>query len=315
MERIVFLDRDSIQANFRAPTFEHEWQDYPSSRAEEIVDRLRSATIAITNKIPLRRDTLERLPDLQMIAVSATGVDCVDLDCCRERRVVVSNVRGYANRAVPEHVLMLVLALRRNLVSYRAQVNEGAWAATSSFCLFGEPIHDLHNSTLGIIGYGTLGRAVERLAHAFGMQVLIANHKGASSVRPGRASFDEVLGISDVITLHCPLTEETRGLIGAAELKQMRKTALLINCGRGGLVDEAALVAALQNGTIAGAGIDVLSEEPPRAGNPLLEITLPNLIVTPHVAWASQEAMQTLADQLVDNLEAFAGGTPQNVVT
>lgn len=314
MERIVFLDRDSVRANFRAPAFAHEWRDFPVTQAPETVQRLREATIAVTNKAPLRKPDLERLPHLKMIAVAATGTDCVDAAYCRERGITVSNVRNYSNRSVPEHVFALILGLRRNLVAIEADVRAGKWQSSPVFCLLDHPIRELHGSTLGIVGYGALGQAVEKLALAFGMRVLIAEHKSSRNVRSGRVSFKEVLSACDILTLHCPLNDETRGLIGAAELDKMKRSALLINCGRGGLVDEKALAAALQNGSISGAGVDVLSEEPPRSGNPLLDVQLPNLLVTPHVAWASREAMQTLADILVDNLEAFVGGTPQNVV-
>jgi glycerate dehydrogenase len=314
LERIVFLDRASIRADFRPPSFAHEWVDYPTTAPGEIASRLADATIAITNKIPLRAPDLARLPQLKAIAVAATGVDCVDLDYCREHKIAVSNVRHYSRYSVPEHVLMLLLNLRRNFTRYQADVRRGAWQRASAFCLLEHPIHDLHGATLGVIGYGVLGQAVEKLALAFGMRVLIAEHKGVEVAREGRVPFDQVLRESDALTLHCPLTPETRGLVGEVELARMRPSAVLINCGRGGLVDEAALVAALKSGRIAGAGVDVLTAEPPRDGNPLLDAPLPNLIVTPHNAWASDEAMQILADQLVDNLEAFVAGTPQNLV-
>lgn len=314
MERIVFLDRDSVRASFRTPAFLHEWRDFPITQAPEIVQRLREATIAVTNKVPLRKHDLEQLPNLKMIAVAATGTDCVDISYCRERGITVSNVRNYSNRSVPEHVFALILALRRNLIAVAADVRADKWQSSPVFCLLDHPIGELHGSTLGIIGHGALGRSVEKLALAFGMRVLIAEHKSNQNVRSGRVSFEEILSMSDILTLHCPLNDETRGLIGALELSKMKRSALLINCGRGGLVDEKALAEALQNGLISGAGVDVLSVEPPRSGNALLDIQLPNLLVTPHVAWASREAMQTLAEVLVDNLEAFISGTPQNVV-
>ena len=281
---------------------------------EEVVGRLQTATIVITNKVPLRERELSELPRLKFVAVAATGVDIIDLNYCRRRALPVSNVRNYALKSVPEHVFTLILSLRRNLFSYREDIERGAWQQATGFCLLTHPIRELSGSTLGIIGYGALGRAVERLALCFGMRVLVSEHKGARAVREGRVGFEEVLRESDVVTLHCPLNEETRGLIGLAELRLMKRDALLINTARGGLVDEAALAEALPSGLIAGAGFDVLSAEPPRAGNPLLELSLPNFILTPHIAWASREAMQALADQLVDNIEAFVKGTPQNLV-
>ncbi|MBV9960381.1 MAG: D-2-hydroxyacid dehydrogenase [Acidobacteria bacterium] len=315
MLSLVFLDRDALRADVRRPSFAHVWREYGESAPEEVVERLRGAEIAIVNKVALRERELAELPRLKFIAVAATGVDIIDLESCRARGIQVANVRHYATHAVPEHALMLMLALSRNLVHYRAEVARGAWQEARQFCLFDQPIRDLHERRLGIIGYGALGQAVERLALAFGMRVLISEHKHAQEVRAGRVSFEEVLRECDIITLHCPLTPETRQLIGATELELMRKDALLINTARGGLVDEAALAEALLNRRIGGAGFDVLSEEPPRGGNPLLELRLPNFILTPHNAWASDEAMQALADQLIDNIEAFVRGEPRNLVT
>lgn len=315
MERIVFLDRSTLIADVRRPAFEHEWTEYAMTAPAEVVERLRDATIFITNKVPLREAELSQLHQLKFIAVAATGVDIIDLDYCRRRNLPVSNVRNYARHAVPEHVLMLILALRRNLLSYREDVARGAWEQASGFCLLNHTIRDLHGSTLGIIGYGALGQSVEKLALCLGMRVLISEHKNALTVRPGRCSFEETLRTSDILSLHCPLNDETRGLIGVPEFEMMRRDAFLINTARGGLVDEAALVHALRFGLIAGAGFDVLTREPPRDGNPLLELNLPNFILTPHIAWASREAMQALADQLIDNIEAFVKGHPQNIVS
>ncbi|HEX8456953.1 MAG TPA: D-2-hydroxyacid dehydrogenase [Pyrinomonadaceae bacterium] len=314
MERIVFLDRNTLKAELRPPAFAHEWREYGETRAGEVVERLVGATIAIVNKVKLTETELAQLPTLKLIAVAATGTDNIDLKSCRERGIGVSNVRGYATHTLPEHVLLLMLALRRNLYSYTRDLRGGAWQRAEQFCLLDHPIRDLHGARLGIIGYGALGQSVERLARAVGMRPLVAERKGATSVRPGRTAFDEVLATSDVVTLHTPLNEETRGLVGAAELSRMRPTAVLINCARGGVVDESALLEALRAGVIAGAGVDVLNREPPREGNALLESDLPNLIVTPHVAWASLQAMQALADQLIDNIEAFVGGEGRNLV-
>lgn len=315
MECIVFLDRDSLHADLRRPAFAHEWRDYPATAASEVVARLREATVAISNKVPLRKDTLAQLPTLRMIAVCATGTDNVDIDYCRAQGIAVANVRNYAVHSVPEHVFMLILALRRNLIAFRADVRGGLWQRAEQFCLFTQPIRDLHGATLGVVGRGVLGAAVGRLGQAFGMRVLYAEHKGADAVRAGYTAFEAVLAESDVISLHSPLTAETRHLIGAAELKRMRRDALLINTARGGLVDEAALADALKQGLIGGAGFDVLSREPPREGNPLLALDLPNFILTPHVAWSSREAMQAMADQLIDNIERFVRGAPRNLVT
>jgi glycerate dehydrogenase len=315
MESIVFLDRNTLRADVRRPSFEHAWREYEKTSPAEVVERLRDATIAITNKVPLGRDAINQLPRLKMIAVAATGVDMIDLAAAGERGVVVSNVRGYARTVVPEHVFALILALRRQLIAFHEDVRRGRWAEAEAFCLLDHPVRDLAGSTLGLVGHGSIGRGVERIARAFGMRVLVAERKGADAVREGRAAFDEVVRESDVLSLHVPLNEETRHLIGAQELRMMKREALLINCARGGVVDERALAEALRGRVIAGAGVDVLTREPPRDGNPLLAPDLPNLVLTPHVAWASLEAMQALADQLVENIEAFARGAPKNLVT
>src|SRR3989344_745987 len=314
MERIVFLDRDSIQADIRRPGFPHEWRDFSATSPSQVTERLSGATIAISNKVPLMTESLAPLRNLKMIAVCATGTNNVDLDYCRAHNITVTNIRHYAIHSVPEHVFMMMLALRRNLSGYREDVGNGLWQKAEQFCLFTHPILDLHGSALGVIGHGTLGQATAKLGAAFGMRVLIAEHKGAVQVRPGYTSFETVLADSDVISLHCPLTPATHHLISAPELKKMRHHALLINTARGGLVDEAALVHALKDGVIGGAGFDVLTTEPPRAGNPLLELDLPNFILTPHVAWASRNAMQIMVDQLIDNIEACVRGAPQNRV-
>ena len=315
MERIVFLERNTIQANFRRPDFDHEWIEYSESLQDQVVERLRDATIVISNKLPLREPDLAQLPELKLIAVAATGSDNIDLDYCRSHGIAVSNARGYAVNSVPEHVLMMILALRRNLLAYRADVQNGKWQESKQFCLLTHELRDINGSTLGIFGYGSIGKAMARLGESVGMRVLISEHKGATATREGRVPFAEVLRHSDVVSLHCPLTAETRDMIGRAEFEMMKRSALLINTARGSLVEDAALVEALRNGVIAGAGFDALREEPPRQDNPLVDLNLPNFILTPHVAWASNEAVQALADQVIENIEAFVAGQPQNLVT
>ena len=318
MQRIVYLERESVIADVRRPAFAHDWTEYPKTAPDELVERLRGATIAIVNKVPLPAAAVDALPELKMIAVAATGTNIVDLDACRRRGIVVSNIRGYAAHTVPEHVFSLLLALSRNLFAWRETVQAGRWQQSDQFCLFDHPIRDLHGATLGVIGSGSLGNGVVRLAEAFGMRVLRAEHRAAAVVRPGYTAFAEVLAAADAISLHCPLNDETRGLIGEAELRAMKPTAMLINTARGGIVDEAALIRALREGWIAGAGVDVITAEPPPAGHPMVDpalLALPNFLLTPHVAWASRPAMQALADQLIDNIEAFVAGNPRNVVT
>ena len=314
MHHIVFLDRDSLPATVRTPSFDHEWTEHAASAPSDVVARLQGASIAITNKVPLRAADLAQLPDLKMIAVAATGTDIVDLAACRERGIVVSNIRNYSLVSVPEHCFTLILALRRNLAAYAADVKAGKWQSAAQFCLFDHPIADLSGSTLGIVGYGALGQRVAQIGRAFGMKIAVTSRSPVDDAGVAMLPLAELLATADVVSLHLPLSDKTRHMIGEAELATMKKTALLINTARGGLVDEAALAAALRNGVIGGAGFDVLTKEPPTAGNPLLDLDQPNFILTPHVAWASAGAMQTLADMLVDNIEAFVAGTPKNVV-
>src|SRR5712691_1383964 len=205
MERIVFLERNTIQANFRRPDFAHEWIEYGETFPEQVVERLQGATIVISNKLSLRGAELSEAPGVKLIAIAATGSDCVDVDYCRTRGIAVCNVRGYAVNAVPEHVLMLILALRRNLLAYRADVQARLWNQSRQFCLLTHELHDIRNSTLGIVGYGSIGRGMARLAESVGMRVLISEHKHAMNIREGRTCFEEILRQSDVLTLHCPL--------------------------------------------------------------------------------------------------------------
>jgi glycerate dehydrogenase len=312
---IVFLDRSSLGAEVRRPHFEHVWEEYQTTAESELVERLKEATIVITNKVPLRSATLAKLPQLRLIAMAATGYDVIDTDYCKTNGITLTNIRNYAIHTVPEHTFALVLALRRNLLAYQQDVASGRWQASDQFCFFDHPIRDLWGATMGIIGEGALGQAVATIARAFGMNVLFADHAPPKGTEIEFASFDRVLNESDVISLHLPLTPETRDLIGLEELRKMKRTALLINTARGGLVDEHALAVALKEGLIGGAGFDVLTMEPPKGGNPLLELRIPNFILTPHVAWASEGAMQVLADQLIDNIEAFVRGQPEHLVT
>jgi glycerate dehydrogenase len=313
-DRIVFLDRGTIKAEIHRPTVPHEWIEYEATAPDQVVQRLRGAHIAITNKVPIRADAIAALSDLKLIVVAATGVDNIDLEACKERGIRVANARDYSRHSVAEHALMLMLALRRNLIRYHEEVRDGAWQRATHFCLLDYPIEDLQGATLGIVGVGAIGREVERLALAFGMNVLRAERKGAREVRAGRTPFTEVLRRSDIVTLHVPLTPETQNLIGREELALMRPDAILINCARGRLVDEQALAEALREGRLAGAGIDVLSQEPPREMNPLLAADIPNLIVTPHNAWASRRAAQNLVEQIVENIESFARGELKNAI-
>jgi glycerate dehydrogenase len=310
-QKIVFLDRESLDANVRRPNFEHDYKEYESTwTPDDIVERLKDADIAIINKVPMSADVLKRLPNLKLIAVAATGTDIIDKPTAKAQGITISNIRNYAFNTVPEHVVGLMFALRRSIVPYANSVKRGDWGKSSQFCYFDYPIYDLAGSTLGIVGYGAIGKSIAKRAKALEMEVLAYDVYDS----PELVDFDTILEKSDVITIHVPLTEQTRNMFGAEQFKKMKKTALLINTARGGLVDEQALVDALKSGEIGGAGFDVIAKEPPKDGNVLIDQDLPNLIVTPHVAWASKEAMQILADQLVDNIENFVAGKPSNVV-
>jgi glycerate dehydrogenase len=282
----------------------------------EVAGRIRDADIVITNKAPIKRDAIAEAKNLRLVAVAATGTDVVDINACEERGITVVNIRNYAVNTVPEHTFALIFALRRSIVAYRDAVIRGRWQQAAQFCFFDYPIHDLTGCTLGIIGDGALGRSVADLGRAFGMRVLFAEYKGSSGMGPLYTRFDEVMRTSDIITLHCPLMPSTHNMISQREFALMERRPLLINTARGGLVDEEALVVAMDEGQISGAGFDVITQEPPPADHPLMKIAgRPNLILTPHVAWASQEAIQSLADQLIDNIEAFWSGDPRNVVS
>lgn len=315
MEKVVFLDRNSLKANVRKPSFDHDWVEYEQTLPTEVVDRLKGVTVAITNKVPIRRDSLNQLPDLKFIAVAATGYDVIDIDACKEKGIGVANIRNYAVHTVPEHAFSLILSLKRNLVAYRNDVLAGRWQNHDQFCFFDYPIGDLAGSTIGIFGEGVLGQGTAKIAKAFGMNVLFADHPPPKASGVNFTDPEEVFEKSDIISLHCPLTESSKNFIGLNEFKKMKKTAFLINTARGGLVNEDDLVIALEEGLIAGAGFDVLTKEPPKDGNPLLNIKMHNFILTPHVAWASDGAMQFLADQLIDNVECFISGNPQHLVT
>lgn len=309
---IVFLDRDSLPVPVPVCKLPHSYREYSTTSREQIVAHCADADIVITNKVPFDAVTLAALPRLKMLAIAATGYNHIDLAACRHQGIAVANIRHYGDETVAEHAFMLMMTLMRNLPAYQRDVAAGVWQNATQFCHFGAPIRDLKGATLGIFGSGGIGQAMALRARAFGMQVQFGERKGAEAVREGYVSFDTLLATSDVISLHCPLNDSTRNLIGERELQAMKPGAVLVNTARGGLVDEEALVAALKYGQLGGAGFDVLSVEPPRDGNPLLKARLPHLIVTPHVGWASREAMDRLAAQLISNIEAFLLGERQH---
>jgi len=289
------------------------WDSYAATSAGLVNRRIKNAEVVVSSKVRIGAGNLKAAPRLALIVVAGTGTDNIDLDAASRRGVTVCNARNYATPAVVQHTVGLMLALATNLAAYHAAVRAGRWARSRQFCFLDYPVRELHGRSLGIIGHGALGRGVARAGRALGMEVLLCNRPGAVR-RKGRLAFAELLARADVLSLHCPLSEQTRGLISAAELAAMKPDALLINTARGGIVDEAALADALRRGVIGGAAVDCLSAEPPKDGNPLLAGDIPNLLLTPHTAWGSLGARQRLADQAADIITAYRANTPRNVV-
>lgn len=288
---------------------------HQDTRPGQLMARLHEAVFVFTNKLKLGEREFQAAPGLRYIGLTATGTDNVDLEAARRRGIAVANIRDYCTQSVAQHVIAMTLSLTQQLAGYRRQVDSGEWGRSGQFCLFDYPIRELSGRKFGVVGWGTLGRGAARIAEALGMQVLVSARPGdRQPPGPGRVAFETVLREADVLSLHCPLTPATRGLIGRAELALMKPDALLINTARGGLVDAAALAEALQARRIGGAGIDVLESEPPVDGNPLIGLGLDNLILTPHVAWAAREARQRALDETAANVAAFLAGERRNRV-
>lgn len=307
---IVFLDSTGIPASHRIPSFSfsHQLTEYAHTAAEQVLERAKDADIIITSKVILNHEILSQLPKLKLIAVTATGTNNIDLVAAKALGITVKNVTGYSSVTVPEHVIGMIYALKHRLIDYhRDQLLTERWATCGQFCYVDYPISDVQGSTLGIIGRGCIGNEVARLAQAVGMRVLFAEHQHATTIREGYTAFDEVLKQADVISLHCPLTPQTEQLINAKTLALMKPNACLINTGRGGLINEADLLQALQSGKLAGAALDVLVKEPPASDDALwlAAKTQPNLLITPHVAWASDSALTTLVNKVAQNIEEF----------
>lgn len=315
--RAVFLDHDSLDlgdldlAPLKAAF--GELTLHPATAPEQIAERLRDAQVVITNKTPITAATLQACPELKLVLVAATGTNNVDLAAAREQGVVVSNCQGYGTPSVAQHTLMLLLALATRLPDYQQAIRAGKWQQAKQFCLLDFPIVELEGKTLGLLGHGELGGAVAKLAEAFGMRVLLGQLPGRPP-RADRLPLEELLPQVDALTLHCPLNEHTKNLIDAPQLALMKPTAFLLNSARGGLINEQALADALRRGHLGGAATDVLTVEPPTAGNPLLAEDIPRLIVTPHSAWGSREARQRIVGQLTENAEAFFNGAPKRQV-
>ncbi len=317
--KALFLDRTSLypdDLDFSALEEVASWQWFDNVIAADIPQSIGEAEIIVTNKVSIDREVIEQGAQLKLICVAATGVNNVDIEFAKQKGVQVCNVRAYATSSVVQHVFSLILALNRKLFSYKNSVLNGDWSSSDFFCYFAEPISELEGKTIGIIGYGELGRAVAKVARCFGMKVLLAhssNPAAGSDVDEERTDLKTLLATVDVLSLHCPLTNENHHMIGEAELAQMKPGAMLINAARGGLIDEQALLRALEQNRVA-AALDVLEEEPPATKNALINYRGDNLIVTPHIAWASRESRQRLVDKIAENIRAYQQGEALNLV-
>ncbi|SSB96566.1 glycerate dehydrogenase [Pseudomonas sp. 43mfcvi1.1] len=316
--RAVFLDHPSLDLGDLdlgpLRSCFSDLQLFARTTPDQVIERLKGATVAITNKIVIDAQAMAASPELKLILISATGTNNVDLEAARRHGITVCNCQGYGTPSVAQHTIMLLLNLATRLADYQKAVGEGRWQQASQFCLLDYPIVELEGKTLGLLGHGELGSAVGRLAEAFGMRVLLGQIPGRPP-RPDRLPLEQLLPQIDALTLHCPLNEHTRNFIGARELAQLKPGAFVVNTARGGLIDEQALAEALRSGHLGGAATDVLSVEPPVQGNPLLASDIPRLIVTPHNAWGSREARQRIVGQMSENAQGFFSGTARRVVS
>jgi glycerate dehydrogenase len=312
----AFLDLDSIGQDMDLSMLEaavDNWQWYGLINAEELHELITCVDVVVTNKVLLTEEHLSRNQRLKLVCVAATGTNNVDIETATRNKIAVSNVHGYATASVVQHAMTLLLTLTTRFNEYTSAVKRGDWSNSRFFCLLDYPVRELAGKTIGIVGYGNLGKAVAKVAEALGMQVLLAK-RNRQDQRPGRIALHQLLPMVDALSLHCPLTAETQGLIGVDELALMKNDAILINTARGGLVDENALLDALQKRQIGGAGLDVLQQEPPPADDPLLNADMPNLIITPHTAWISRESRQRLVNEIALNIEAYKTGEVRNRV-
>ena len=318
MKKIVFLDRATFAADIQipGPKFEHEWTNYAKTNAQQALKRALKADLIVSNKVIFNHSLLSNLPQLKHIAIAATGTNCVDLKAAAALGISVSNVPGYAMRSVSEHVIAMILGLRRNFFAYQNDIAAGKWQASEQFCFYNNPITDIAGSTLGLIGTGAIAQQVADLAKAFGMKVIFHSVSGRKEFT-GKTlvTLNTLLTKSDVISVHCPLCPKSENLINMPQLELMRPNALLINTARGSIINLKALHHVLSKNLIAGAGIDVAPTEPPPLDSPIMALnSLNNCIVTPHTAWASKQSSQALINQVVDNLEFYVSGNPINIV-
>ncbi len=315
--KAVFLDYATMGEGLDLAPLEQvvsELEVFQATDDNEVAERVAGKDIVFTNKNVLNESLLGDTGTLKFIGLTATGTDNVDLEFAKNNGIAVSNIRAYCTESLVEHVFGVLLMLTHSLNRFNDSVRAGEWQKAADPFLLAHPVRELSAMTLGVVGYGELGKAAATLARAFGMDVLIAARPGASEVPDGRVAFDELLERSDAITLHCPLNDDTRNLMGAGQFRRMKPTAYLVNTARGGLVDSAALAEALRAGGIAGAAVDVLPSEPPVDGDPLLDYEGDNLLITPHIAWASTEARQNAINELALNAAAFIRSEERNRV-
>ena len=316
-KQAVFLDfstvsRDDIELS-ALEEIAADWIFHSGTKPSETLERIQEAEIVVSNKVIIDREMMHSCNKLKLICIAATGTNNVDLQAAEKMGICVTNVAGYSTPSVVQQVFAMILSLTTRQMEHNQAIDAGRWQQSDQFCLLDFPFRELQGKRMGIVGYGGLGKAVAQVADAFGMEVVLANRPG-SDPTPGRVDLQELLPQVDILSLHCPLTEQTTNLIGENELELMKRDALLINCARGGVVKESALARALLAGTIGGAGVDVLTTEPPIDGNPLLEPGIPNLIITPHIAWASKESRQRLVNEVAANIVAFYAGEERNTV-
>lgn len=314
MKKIIFLDQGTLSRFELDFNFPYELTNMDNCPKEDVAKALQGHDIAITNKVMIDREAMIANPQLKLIAVAATGYNIVDIAAAKELGITVCNVAGYSTTAVAEHVFMMMISLMHRLPLYEARIRDGEWQRSEFFSIFGAPIFELKGKTLGIFGKGSIGSKFAEYAENFGMKVLFSERQNASDIRAGYTPFGEVLTQSDVYSIHAPLTPETKDMISDAEIARMKPEVILLNVSRGGLINEAALAKALREGRVGGAGVDVLTTEPPSPDNPLLANDLGNFIMTPHTAFASEEALEKLVKLLINNINQFVAGKPENVV-
>lgn len=304
--KAVILDEESFNPGdldlSRLIALLDNWQRYPATKPEQREQRLTGKQIAIANKVVFDAPLLKKLPELKVILLTATGMDNVDREYCQAHGIATYNVTDYCTASVSQHVFALILALKTQLLPYQKMTRNGDWSRSGQFSSLAHPISELAGKTLGLIGYGSLAKGVETLAKAFGMKILIAQRTGDSKASDGRLLLHDLLPQVDVLSIHCPLTPDTKNLISSREFELMKRNAIIINTARGAIIDKLALATALKNQEIAGAGLDVLDQEPPPLNHPLLNENIPNLILTPHIAWAALEARQRVIDKVTENL-------------